>query len=777
MSASDHRDLLRDAVRDFELREGGRPRARALANAALRPSEPASVVGHDPTHWRKLAALGCVGVLVPESDGGLGLGIADLASIAQELGSALAPDPLVPIAAGAVGLLTLVLDSALARTLLPAIVDGTLVPRVAWTGAGQAFSATSSVQLRRENGENVLQGNAHDVLPAHGDGWLVLARSGDAPALCWVPNGASGVTVDVHARIDGTAGAAVRFENVRVAADQTAAGPRLTDTAVRRVADDCQLCTAAELLGVAEPALQATLEYLRTRKQFGRPIGSFQALQHRAVDLYVQQELARAAIQAAVDGANTMSDAQWSLACSRAKARACRAASTICREAVQMHGAMGFADECDVGLHLKRTLALGAWGGNEPAHRRRVALLQGRQPGATIEEPRSIPTTVRLDWEALSDEEFRLRVRAVFEREYPPELRNPPRRLRWHECRTFYQRLGELGLLALAWPKEYGGTGLSPHKQLIFMQEQDRWGVARAPDMGITMVGPGLIRYGTDAQRKRYLPSILRFEHMWCQGFSEPDAGSDLASLRTRAITDGGTYVVDGAKIWTTFAHDATHMFLLVRTDPGAKKQAGISTLLIDLATPGITIRPIRDIAGNDEFCEVLFDGVRVPKDALLGGENEGWTVAKSLLANERIYLGNPRQSQNALKRVDAIANRLGLNSDPVFMDRLTELRLDVWDLASLFERFAEQVRRGDPLGPDVSVLKLFGSQTYQRLSELALEALGADAARKGTVTIGEGSDDVMSLFMNARPSTIYGGSSEVQRNVLAKQVLLLPDA
>ncbi|MBL0419302.1 acyl-CoA dehydrogenase [Ramlibacter sp. AW1] len=767
----DHRELLKDSVRAFMAGQGGRARARALRDAASQGS-PGE---HDRAHWRQLGELGCLGALAPQAQGGLELDVGDVAGMVQEMGRALAPEPFVQAAVGAVGLLSLVAHSPLADTLLPRIIQGRLIPQLAWTGPGQAEPAPGSARLVPADGHALLQGLRHEVLPGQGDGWLVLAQSGGAPVLCWVPAGTAGVTAVVHERVDGTTHAEVRFDRVRIEPRQQASGPLLNEHTITRVADNCRLCTAAELLGAAEPALQATLHYLRTRKQFGRPIGSFQALQHRAVDLYAQQRLAQAAIDSATSAARA--GEAWSIACSRAKARATRAALAICREAVQMHGAMGFADECEAGLHLKRALGLAAWLGNEPAQRARVAGLLSRRGEMAGDEPAAIRTTTRMDWKALDDEEFRLRVRDVFEREYPEELRNPPRRLRWHECRRFYQRLGELGLLAIAWPQAFGGAALPPGKQLIFMQEQDRWGVARAPDMGITMVGPGLIRYGTPAQRDRYLPAILRFEHMWCQGFSEPDAGSDLASLRTRAVRDGGDYVIDGAKIWTTFAQDATHMFMLARTDPTAKKQAGISMLLIDLATPGITIRPIRDIAGNDEFCEVRFDGVRVPLDALLGQENDGWTVAKSILASERIYLGNPRQSQNALKRLDAAAASLGLRADPVFMDRLTDLRLDVWDLVSLFESFAAQVQRGEPLGPDVSILKLIGSETYQRLAQLGIEALGADGARTGAVRLGEASDDLMSLFMNSRPATIYGGSSEVQRNVLAKHVLALPDA
>ena len=361
----------------------------------------------------------------------------------------------------------------------------------------------------------------------------------------------------------------------------------------------------------------------------------------------------------------------------------------------------------------------------------------------------------------MPEDEFRLRVRDIFEREYPAELRNPPRRLRWSECRAFYRRLGEeLGLLALAWPKEFGGSAVTPRKQLVFMQEQDRWGVARAPDMGITMVGPGLIRYGTPEQQRRYMPVILAFEQMWCQGFSEPGAGSDLASLRTKAVRDGSEFVIDGGEgVDLTIRHQ--HARRRTCSRPARRtdtvREAGQAEQSQHVAgrpaTSASRWRPLRDIAGqwrNSATCTST--ACAVPADCLLGRENEGWTVAKTLLANERIYLGNPRQPQYALKRVDAIAARLGLAGDPVFMARLTQLRLDVWDLASLYERFAEQVRRGEPIGPDVSILKLFGSETYRRLSELAVEALGSAGALAGDVLVGGEPDNVMSLFLNSRP-------------------------
>lgn len=375
------------------------------------------------------------------------------------------------------------------------------------------------------------------------------------------------------------------------------------------------------------------------------------------------------------------------------------------------------------------------------------------------------------DWNNLSDDEFRREIRDFFESEYPRELRFPTHRLRLKEVMGWNQTLYRKGWIAPGWPKEYGGMGLTPAKLIIFMEEQERIGIARAPDMGIIMVGPLLIRYGSDEQRRYYLPKILTSEHVWCQGYSEPNSGSDLASLATSAVLDGDHFVVNGQKTWTTLAQDATHMFMLVRTDKQAKKQEGISFLLADFKIPGITVRPIRNIAGHEEFCEVFLDNVRVPQANLVGEMNQGWTMAKALLGFERLFLGSPKQAQYALQRLEALATRLDLFRDPAFVERFTQLRLDVADLAALYGRFVDQVRRGEKLGPDVSMLKVWATETFSRISVFLLEAAGSAGAMP-TIPLGEVTFDLLGPFYNSRPATIYGGSNEIQRNILAKDVL-----
>ena len=379
------------------------------------------------------------------------------------------------------------------------------------------------------------------------------------------------------------------------------------------------------------------------------------------------------------------------------------------------------------------------------------------------------------DWNAMADEAFRKLVRADFEAHYPQNLRYPPRRLRWTEISQWHLRMAKKGWIAPNWPLEYGGMGLSPAKLLIFIEEQERHGIARFQDHGVLMVGPVLQRFGTEEQRRRFLPAILECRNIWSQGYSEPGAGSDLAGLSTRARRDGDDFVIDGHKIWTTLAHDATHMFVLVRTNPEGKKQEGISFLLVDISTPGVTVRPIRDMAGHEELCEVFFDAVRTPVSNLVGELNGGWTIAKSLLTFERIFIGSPKLPEYGLTMLEKLARARGLVDDPLFRDKFDAVKLDVVHLGDLYAQFAATVVRGEALGPDISMLKIWATETFQRIADLGIETAGDCGGMTGEVAMGDDTVDALSLFYKARVPTIYGGSNEIQRNILARQVLDLP--
>ncbi|MBK6961707.1 MAG: acyl-CoA dehydrogenase family protein [Gammaproteobacteria bacterium] len=375
-----------------------------------------------------------------------------------------------------------------------------------------------------------------------------------------------------------------------------------------------------------------------------------------------------------------------------------------------------------------------------------------------------------------NDHDFRLHVREWLAANFPPELRFPTRRLDFRQAMAWHRTLAAKGWVAPGWPREYGGMGLSAYQQVMFSEELDRAGVVVIPNFGITMLGPLLLRFGTAEQKARYLPKILSGEHLWCQGYSEPGAGSDLASLRTSAEPDGDDWVINGQKIWTTMAQQANRIFLLVRTDKSVKKQNGISFLLVPMDSPGITVRPIDNIGGYSEFAEVFFDNVRVPRTAMVGEVNQGWTMAKALLGAERILLGSPKLAKFPLQRLEALARTFGLLDEPVFRARFVRLAMEVEDMVALYVRLLEVLRRGAVLGEEVSVLKLAVTELFQQVTDLMLEAAGEYGGTDAVLPLADGSSlKPVNPYYLSRPATIYGGSSEVQRNILAKALLKLP--
>lgn len=384
---------------------------------------------------------------------------------------------------------------------------------------------------------------------------------------------------------------------------------------------------------------------------------------------------------------------------------------------------------------------------------------------------------MRVDWNALSHEAFRERAARFFDEQCPPDLRHFTRRQRWKVVKPWFLILSHHGWLAPAWPVEWGGMGLDPIKQLIYIEEYERAGAPRLLDQALTNLGSILIARGTQSQREHYLPKILSGEHVWCQGYSEPNAGSDLASLRTEARQEGDWFIINGQKIWTSMAFDATHMFALVRTDKSARKQAGISFLMFPMDQPGVTVRPIRDIAGSEEFCEVFLEDVRAHRDDLVGELNAGWSIAKTLLGFERVWSGSPRQSQIALSRLEEVARANGAWKDPVFQDKYASLAFDVHDLAAMYERLVRSLVEGVGFGLESSLLKMTATETCQRVSEMIVEVAGHAGALDGLVDVEGSRIDVLTPFLESRGPTIYGGSNQIQRNILAKQLLRLPSA
>jgi len=398
-------------------------------------------------------------------------------------------------------------------------------------------------------------------------------------------------------------------------------------------------------------------------------------------------------------------------------------------------------------------------------------------------------------------DDFRTHVRGILEREVPAVLRGKagdPKAHVWGgrrvtfgypESRAWLELAAERGWTAPRWPRPYGGGGLSPEEARVLDAEIAR--LELPPPLvgfGLTMIGPTLLQFGSEDLKREHLPKIARGQIRWCQGYSEPNAGSDLASLQTSAVVDGDQYVVNGQKVWTSYGDLADWMFMLVRTDPGArKKQTGITFLLVDMATPGVTARPIRLISGASPFCETFFSDARVPVSNVVGEVNAGWTVAKALLGHERAMIANVMGSGGRRDGAGrwwepAAHNRLAdllreyAEGDAVLRDRVSQLTMDELCFQLTVQRTADSAASGQRPGPETSIFKLYGTELNQRRQELALAIRGPQAL--GWEGDGFSADEIQQTrdWLRSRGNTIEGGTSEIQLNVIAKQVLNLPD-
>jgi alkylation response protein AidB-like acyl-CoA dehydrogenase len=374
--------------------------------------------------------------------------------------------------------------------------------------------------------------------------------------------------------------------------------------------------------------------------------------------------------------------------------------------------------------------------------------------------------------DSLTDAEFRLTLRSWLAKTVPEKWRDPSQRLRAADTRWWLRTQFEEGWRAPSWPREFGGLGLSIKKQIIYQEEMESSGVARALDHGVRMVGPILIRYGSAEQRREYLPPILNGDHQWCQGYSEPGAGSDLASLRMSAERSEDAFILNGQKIWTTQAADATHMYVLARTGKFARKQQGITLFVTEMNLPGMRIRPIRNLAGEEEFYEVFFDDFVIPARNVIGEVDDGWRIAKALLGFERFSQGSPLLARHAMRIGRQIAVALRLEDDNRYADRLAALTCDLHDASALFQDVCEAVGRGDELQDEYSMAKLVSAELFQRISDCLIDMMGEPAQSRSEGLPQNLREAADRLFLIARPVTIFGGTSEVQRNILSKSLL-----
>ncbi len=685
-----------------------------------------------PPFWDDLAKLGWLGLPVSEAHGGEGYGLVELGVVLEELGRAVAPGPYLPSVLTAAVVERLAPPEAVGA-LLAGLVDGT---EVGTTAVGAGLLTAEAVGGRRLRLRGTLRpvvsgALAHRfVVPGRvaggNDVWCVLDRDQVAVAPLTSLDATRPVTV-------------VTVDDVVVEADRV-----LTDTAGAgdRIADLAVALFAAEAVGSIGWCVDTAAEHARTRVQFGRPIGQFQAVKHRCADMLVSLEAARAA---AWDALGAERGGEASLAAAVAGAIVPAAANQASKDCIQVLGGTGFTWEHDAHLHLKRAASVLALVGGAHRWRRRVAGLAADGHRRTL--------VVGLPPEA---ESFR---RAV--RDFVAEL-GATDRSKWND------RLADAGYVVPSWPEPWG-RGAGPVEQLVIDEELRAAGVHR-PYLGVAgWVLPTIIGHGTDAQQQRWVPPSLRGELRWCQLFSEPGAGSDLAALTTKAVPTGGGWLLTGQKVWTTLAHASDLGLCLARSDPGAPRHEGITCFVVDMAAPGVDIRPLRELTGHELFNEVFLDDVFVPDDDVVGPVHGGWACARTTLGNERVSMGS---GSSFGPGVEAILDRLRAapGDDAVALDEVGAVLAEAQAVAVLGLRTTLRAVGGAHPGAEASVRKLLGVEHDQRVQELGLALVGTEAAAVEGDAAGW-----IAGFLGNRALSIAGGTSEIQRNVIAERLLGLP--
>ncbi|MBT2395294.1 acyl-CoA dehydrogenase [Streptomyces sp. ISL-100] len=717
----EHRDLA-DSVRRWLARAVPPEAVRKLLDGTL----DGAGQGRRPAYWDGAAEQGLHGIHLPEEDGGGGGTLLDLAVVLEETGRAALPGPYLP--------------SVLASEVLRRGGQGGLVAELA-AGARTGAVALDAGTLTATpvDGGYRIDGTAPPVLGGAQADVLVLA-AGSA----WFAVDAGDLVVRTHESADPTRPTAeVTAQAVVVPEGRLLAFDDAADT----VRDLAAVLYAADACGTAAWALHTATEHAKVREQFGRPIGQFQAVKHLCADMLVRLEQARAlvwdAARAAADAAACEPGVR-TLTAALAAATALDAAYSCAKDCVQILGGIGFTWEHDAHLYLRRALVARQLLGPGDAHRLRAARLAAA--GARRELWLELPAEAGA---------------------YRQQAREAIEGARGLDPGAARRALAPTGYAAPHLPPPYG-LGAGPVQQLAVQQEMREAGV-KVSDLGIaTWVVPSLIAYGTPEQQERYLGPTLRGEMLWCQLFSEPEAGSDLASLRTRAEKTAEGWRVNGQKVWTSAAQWADYGILLARTDPEAPKHKGLTYFLVDMkaAAEGIDIRPLKEITGDSLFNEVYFDDVLLPDDAVVGEVGGGWQVARNTLGNERVHMADQVAFDTGLEALIAGSGQL----DDAYRARIGALAAEAHALACIGLRTATQQVSGLEPGAGASVRKLVQTPHQQKVAELALELLGP----QGAVREGAGERAVHGFLMS-RCLTIAGGTTQVQLNVVAERILGLP--
>lgn len=708
----DHRELA-EVARAFLTSQKARWAARSLLDS---PDESR------PPFWQDMVELGWLGLHIDERHGGSGYGLPELVVVVEELGRAVAPGPFVPTVIASAVLAKEGSDEQQTR-LLPGLIDGTVTAGIGLDG-----------NVRVENG--VASGDAGIVLGA-GLAELLLVAAGDDVLV--LDRGRSGVSVEVPDNFDPTRRSGrVRLHEVKVSAQDLLSGARAAARARARTV------LAAEAVGGAADCVDAAVAYAKVRQQFGRTIATFQAVKHHCANMLVAAESGIAAVWDAARAA-TEDEEQFQLIAAVAALLAFPAYARNAELNIQVHGGIGFTWEHDAHLHLRRALVDAALlGADVPAR----DVFERTAAGATRENSLDLPAEA---------EELRTQIRAdaveIAALDKAAQL----------------DKLIETGYVMPHWPKPWGRAADAVEQLVI--EEEFRKAAIKRPDYSITgWVILTLIQHGTAWQIERFVEKALRQEEIWCQLFSEPEAGSDAASVKTRATRVDGGWKINGQKVWTSGAQYCARGLATVRTDPDVPKHAGITTVIIDMKSPGVEVRPLRQITGGSEFNEVFFNDVFVPDEDVVGTPNSGWTVARATLGNERVSIGGSggyyeglaaklvKLAQNGADRLAGAEIRVGYFLVEDHALRLLNLR-----------RAARSVEGAGP-GPEGNVTKL-------KLAEHMVEGAAISAALLGPeIALLDGPGAVIGrMVMGARGMAIAGGTSEVTRNQIAERILGMP--
>jgi 3-oxochol-4-en-24-oyl-CoA dehydrogenase len=678
-----------------------------------------------PPFWGPLAEQGWLGLHVDETYGGSGYGLDELVVVLEELGRAVAPGPYLPSVLTA-AVIQEAAEESTAKALLPGLAVGDLVGTVALSGVLTADDAADHLAVSGDL-RPVLSGHLASVLIAYaGSVWCVLTadefRATELPSL------------DKTRRV-----AAVEVDA------QVPPERQLRGLTPKHLHDLARVLFAADAVGGSQWCVETAAQYAKDRHQFGRPIGQFQGVKHRCADMLARTELARAATW---DAARAAGDEEaGAVTAVSAGALTTDAFVQTAKDCIQVHGGIGFTWEHDAHLYFRRAETTRLLLGDPQELRVRAARM------ALAGHRRKLAVDLPPDADAM-----RVEVQAFLAE------------LDGLDAAEQHRRVADAGYIVPQWPEPWGRDA-GAVEQLVIDEEFRKAKVARP---GIAIGGwamPPLMVYGTEEQRQRWIRPTLRGEIKWCQLFSEPGAGSDLASLTTRADRVEGGWIVNGQKVWTSMAKEADWGILLARTNPDAAKHDGISFFMLDMATPGIDVWPLRELTGLSMFNEVFFDDVFVPDDCLVGVEHDGWRATRTSLANERVFMGSNTTVGAGVKGVLDLLDPSGRGDDELTLAEIGGLVVTDHALRVLgFRLTLKSLIGADPGGSEASVRKLLGVDHDQRVQEVGLSLLGPE----GVIEDGEAAGWQYQFLFN-RALAIAGGTSEVQRNIVGERLLGLP--